>query len=186
SLFLFACQSGGNKESNNKQQKTKEQPLAKAPVFNADSAYHYIEKQVSFGPRIPNTQAHKACANWLISKMKSFADQTTIQRATINSLNNAYKSVNIIGHFNPDAKERILLLAHWDTREFADAVPETADQHFDGADDGGSGVGALLEIARQLEKEKPKIGVDILFTDIEDAGVNNNANSWGLGTQYWS
>ncbi len=186
SFFLFACQSGGNKDANKKQKETKEQPLVKAPTFNADSAYHYIEKQVSFGPRIPNTQAHKECADWLISKMKSFANKTTVQRATINSLGNAYKSVNIIGHFNPNAKERILLLAHWDTREFADAVKETANQHFDGADDGGSGVGALLEIARQLEKENPKIGVDILFTDVEDAGVDNKANSWGLGTQYWS
>src|SRR5699024_5577473 len=91
-----------------------------------------------------------------------------------------------IGHFNPKAKERILLLAHWDTRKYADADPKTSKTHFDGADDGGSGVGALLEIARQLHLHRQGLGVDILFTDVEDAGVDNDASSWGLGTQYWA
>src|SRR5699024_7590873 len=145
--------------------------LAPAPSFNADSAYAYVKKQVSFGPRIPNTPAHAACAKWLIYKMKEFADSVTIQHTTVSVLGKPYKCINIIGHFNPKAKDRILLLAHWNTREYADADPKTAHEHFDGADDGGSGVGLLLEIARELHLKHPKVGIDLLLTDVEDMGV---------------
>lgn len=159
---------------------------AVVPSFDADSAYQYVKKQVDFGPRIPGTPAHEACAGWLTSKLKSFADSVTIQRTSVSTHGKTYPCVNIIGHFNPQNKERILLLAHWDTRAFADADSATKDQHFDGADDGGSGVGVLLELARQMHLKKPSLGIDILFTDVEDAGLEGDDNSWGLGTQYWA
>ena len=61
-----------------------------------------------------------------------------------------------------------------------------------GANDGGSGVGVLLEIARNINLKNPKIGVDIIFFDAEDYGQPENSNyplmqdSWCLGSQYWS
>lgn len=181
-ISLYACHPS-NKEAN---QKTAVEYNAIVPSFNADSAYHYVKKQLSFGPRIPNTPAHKKAADWMISKMKSFADSVTVQRTPVSTHGKTYQCINIIGHFNPQAKERILLLAHWDTRAFADADSATKDQHFDGADDGASGVAVLLELARQMHLKKPSIGVDILLTDVEDAGLENDDSSWGLGTQYWA
>lgn len=185
SLLLAACHSNsGNKGSG-------EQPASSAPVtvmgsFNADSAYQYVKKQVDFGPRIPNTSAHDACADWIIMKMRSLADSVTVQRTTVSTHGKSYRCINVTGHFNPAAASRVLVLAHWDTRAFADADPKTSDQHFDGADDGASGVGVLLEIARQLKEQPTQLGVDLLCTDVEDAGVEGDDNSWGLGTQYWS
>lgn len=181
--FFSACHSDSSKQDKQSRQL---QPLAPAPSFNADSAYHYISRQVAFGPRIPNTEAHAQCAEWMIDKMESYADTVTVQRTRVSTHGKSYKCINVIGHFNPEAKERILLLAHWDTRAFADAVEATKDQHFDGADDGASGVGVLFEIARQLKIKNPGIGVDILLTDVEDAGLNDDPNSWCLGTQYWA
>jgi len=60
-----------------------------------------------------------------------------------------------------------------------------------GANDGASGVGILLEVARCLSVKKPAVGVDILLLDLEDFGAHNNwrgasEDSWGLGSQYWS
>lgn len=181
-LMVYSCHSGNKKQT----QSAEPAPLAPAPAFNADSAYAYVGQQVAFGPRIPNTTAHQKCADWMIQNMRAFADSTTVQTASVSTQGNTYKCINIIGHFNPAAKERILLLAHWDTRAFADADENTKDQHFDGADDGASGVGVLLEAARQFHLKDPGIGVDILLTDVEDMGVENDANSWGLGTQYWA
>lgn len=184
-ITAFLSCNSGNK--NNKQAQTRElPPLAPAPSFNADSAYRFVENQVAFGPRIPNTTAHAETAAWLIAKLTAYADTVTVQRTTVSTHGTSYKCVNIIGHFNPVSKERILLLAHWDTRAYADAVETTKDEHFDGADDGASGVGVLLEIARQLSLKDPGIGIDILLTDVEDAGVDKDPNSWGLGTQYWA
>lgn len=61
----------------------------------------------------------------------------------------------------------------------------------DGADDGGSGVGALLEIARQIGQKAPGIGIDIIFFDAEDYGTpefvtDYTPDSWCLGTQFWA
>lgn len=53
------------------------------PVFQTDSAYAYTAKQVSFGPRIPNTPAQQKCADWLIAQLKPLADTVYIQRTTV-------------------------------------------------------------------------------------------------------
>jgi Zn-dependent M28 family amino/carboxypeptidase len=99
---------------------------------------------------------------------------------------------NIIGSFFPENTRRILLAAHWDSRPFADQDPNPAnrDKPIDGANDGASGVGVLLEIARQLKEKTPEIGVDIIFFDSEDWGTHNSQNEtgdwWCLGSQHWA
>lgn len=183
-LLLISCH---NQSSQQESQGEKAEAIVPVSVsFNGDSAYAYVKKQVDFGPRIPNTPAHDRCADWYITQLKGWADSVTVQRADVSTHGNTYHCINIIGHFNPQAKTRILLLAHWDTRAFADADKATSNKHFDGADDGGSGVAVLLEIARQLHAKKPTVGVDLLLTDVEDAGIEGDDSSWGLGTQYWA
>lgn len=158
------------------------------PEFNADSAYAFIETQVSFGPRVPGTPAHAFTARWLISKLKSYCDTVYVQDGRMLDANRQpMPIINIIGSFKPDAKERILLAAHWDTRPMADEDSERPTEPADGANDGGSGVGVLLEIARQLHKKQPQLGIDIIFFDAEDGGTQGGSIlSWCLGSQYWS
>ena len=61
SFALLSCGAKGTKETGNMPE-IKKQPIASAvPDFNADSAYAYVANQVAFGPRVPNTAAHKAC-----------------------------------------------------------------------------------------------------------------------------
>ena len=98
---------------------------------------------------------------------------------------------NILGRINPGNKDRILFVAHYDTRPWADCEedPELHSTPIPGANDGGSGVGVMLEMARQLGKTAPGIGVDLLFVDVEDygqsAGFGNHDDTWCLGTQEW-
>lgn len=184
SLLLFSCHNPSSQEESGGKKASAVEAIDIA--FNADSAYAYVKKQVDFGPRIPNTASHDQCAGWLIAQMGKWSDTVTVQRTQVSTHGNNYRCINITGHFNPQAETRILLLAHWDTRAFADADKATLDKHFDGADDGASGVGVLLEIARQLHLRKPAIGVDLLLTDAEDVGVEGDDSSWGLGTQYWA
>ena len=161
----------------------------KIPKFDRDSAYAYVAKQVSFGPRVPNTDAHKACKTWLSAKLKEFGATVIEQDFTATAYTGTvFNSTNIIGQFNPDRKRRILLGAHWDSRMMADKDDERQDEAIDGADDGASGVGALLEIARQINKNGIDIGIDIIFFDAEDNGEDNGENSysWCLGSQYWA
>ena len=164
------------------------------PAFNADSAYRYVKEQVDFGPRVPNTAAHRACGDYLIGKLKQFGATVHVQEADLVAYDNTIlKARNIIGSFNPDNRRRVLLCAHWDSRPYADSERSKKKQREPilGANDGASGVGVLLEMARLMQQQAPAIGVDIIFFDAEDYGIptfykgNYKADTWCLGSQYW-
>lgn len=160
-------------------------PAQEVPAFNADSAYANVARQVAFGPRIANSEAHERCAQWLIDELTARgADTVMVQRANLPEFG---PMVNILGRFNSSAARRILLLSHWDSRPWADNDPNPANHSkpIDGANDGASGVGVLLEVARIIGKHSPHVGVDILFVDAEDAGNEGDDDSWARGTQYW-
>lgn len=164
-----------------------------APNFSADSAFKFVNEQVLFGPRVPNTKAHEACAKYLTNKLKDYCD--TVYNQPFIGLTydgKKLKSQNIIGSFGIHKSKRILLAAHWDSRPVADHDPDSTKwkQPIDGANDGASGVGILLEIARQLSIKNPEYGIDIVFFDAEDwgtpSGVQAEGDWWCLGSQYWS
>ncbi len=164
------------------------------PSFSSDSAYIYIQNQVDFGPRVPNTNAHEACAIYLSTTLRRFGAQVTEQKVKLTAFNgDILNSVNIVGSYNPKAANRILLMAHWDSRPWSDHDPDVKNRNVQviGANDGASGVGVLLEIARNLSGLKKDLGVDIVFFDAEDYGApsdfrGESENSWCLGSQYWS
>lgn len=173
---------------------TKDEKLVIVPVFNADSAYQYVKNQVDFGPRVPNSPAHKLCATYLSASLKSFGAKVVEQKADLQAYNGTIlKATNIIGSYNIESKTRILLCAHWDSRPISDhdSNPQNFNKPVLGANDGASGVGVLLEMARVFGKNAPNVGIDIVFFDAEDYGApenfaGNSENSWCLGSQYWS
>ena len=161
------------------------------PDFNRDSALMFVSKQVDFGPRRPNSTGHVACKKWLVAQLKGYGAEVIEQNFDAKAYTGeVLKSTNIIGQFNPAATRRIILAAHWDTRHIADqdADPANKKKPILGADDGGSGVGVLLEVARQMQIKQPDLGVDIILFDAEDFGNDggNDASSWCLGSQYWA
>lgn len=164
------------------------------PVFSPDSAYYHIQKQVDFGYRIPNTAAHRACADYLATALRTYGATVIEQRAQLRAFDGTMlDAVNIIGSYNQQAKARVLLFAHWDTRPWSDHDPVEANRNIPvlGANDGASGVGVLLELARLIQQQAPAVGVDIIFFDAEDYGApesfkGNAQDSWCLGSQYWA
>ena len=176
--------------------KVESQPVKQqnVPAFDADSAWVFVENQVKFGPRVPNSEAHVACGNYLTSELKRFGAQVYEQEATLTAYNGTQlKAKNIIGSYNPENSKRGLLFAHWDSRPYADHDKDPANHKkpIDGADDGASGVGVLLEMARQFSIKSPAIGIDIIFFDAEDYGTPEfvkeyKENTWCLGAQFWA
>lgn len=165
------------------------------PEFNADSAYLFVQRQVEFGPRVPNTPAHRECAAYLAGKLRQYTPNVVEQQGRVRAYDGTVLNFNnIIASFQPEAKTRILLCAHWDSRPYADHDPDPNFHRtpIDGANDGASGVGVLLEIARHLNFSPTRIGVDIIFFDAEDYGPPEDTQTqggneeWGLGSQYWS
>lgn len=195
-LAIISMGAGCGNQSNRKAnvQKKETLPPLPTPEFNADSAYAYIQKQVEFGPRVPNTEAHEACAQWLTNKMKELGANVVVQEGKVTAFDNSVLSIkNIIAQFQPEKNDRILLFAHWDTRPFADHDPDPAKRNnpIDGANDGASGVGVLMEIARHLKSHPTHPGIDIIFFDAEDYGIPDHLDipykqdTWCLGSQYW-
>ncbi|TDQ15127.1 peptidase M28-like protein [Algoriphagus boseongensis] len=166
------------------------------PSFNADSAYAFVQKQVDFGPRIPGTSGHSNTKAWIIQKIEAYGmsvQTQDFQAKTYDGL--TWNLTNIIASYNPQATKRILLAAHWDSRRIADKDTERMNEPIDGANDGASGVGVLLEIARTIAAQglKPEVGIDFIFFDGEDDGepeqasMRNNSQIWWChGSQYWS
>ena len=194
-MALCSC---GQRSSNAQPETVTEvkQATVTAPAFNADSAYAYIDRQVAFGYRVPNMPDHKACGDYLAAELKRFGAQVYEQEMTLTAYDGTKLDCrNIIGSFNPEQEKRILLFAHWDTRPYSDEDPNPANHRkpIDGADDGASGVGVLLEIARQIGMKAPNVGIDIAFFDAEDYGVpefakeqyGNTSDTWCLGSRFW-
>jgi len=190
-IFAGAC----GRNSNATQQNTNQtQTTDVLGAFNADSAYSYIDHQVAFGPRVPGSEAHRQCRDWLIASLKRFgADTVYVQDAQIKAYNGDKLPItNIIACYNSGASKRVLLAAHWDSRPWADKAFNANDstKPVPGANDGGSGVGVILELIRNLAQNRPKVGVDFILFDAEDYGesgtFDSNSESWCLGSQYWA
>jgi len=192
-LLLFSC---WRKKENNDKQVINHVAI---PRFNSDSCFLFVETQIKYGPRIPNSEAHENAGKYLVNKLKRYGAQVNTQEFTATTYDGQMISLkNITAGFFPKNQNRILLLAHWDTRPFSDKDPVYPKKKFEGANDGASGVAVLLEIARLLSiSPPPNVGIDIIFFDGEDWGEPMNstnttppANSgleswWCLGSQYW-
>lgn len=202
SVFWSCDSKNGTKEKPTVSAHKPESIEPESPPFSADSAFKFTAAQVAFGPRIPNSEAHRRAGDYLIFKLKKFGAEVTVQEFEMMAFTGEMlKMRNIIGTINPAAKKRIMLSAHWDTRPWADKDYQRKNEPIDGANDSASGVGILLEIARVISqaKEKPNVGVDIVLFDGEDYGydestqshlvnrlANSGTDSWCLGSQYWA
>lgn len=163
-------------------------PVALPVTFNADSALSYAGKQTGFGPRVPNTEAHRRCGEWLSQTLRSRGASVEEQNVTLTAFDGTpLKARNILARFNPKSEKRILLMAHWDSRPWADQDPDESKRRnpVDGANDGASGTAVLLELARLIQQKAPAVGVDILLLDAEDWGEESNDESWALGAEYF-
>ena len=189
---MTACGSSGSTSSISPQDGQDTAATATVPgygQYDGGSALELCRQQCEFGPRVPGTTAHARCAEWLLTTLQASCDTVILQTGTVQTATEGQLGIkNIIGVINPEASQRLLLLAHWDTRPWADNDPDEANhtKPVMGANDGASGVGVLLQLAKQLKQAGTSLGVDILLVDAEDMGVDDNEESWALGTQYWA
>lgn len=186
---MQSCQQ--EKASNQSVKRTSKQSV-EIPQFNADSAYQYIQDQVDFGPRYLSSPGWDQCGDYLVKKLLNYTPHVQEQNTDITTYDGkSHRLRNVIASFSPEKNNRILLCAHWDTRHVADYDDERQDEPIMGANDGGSGVGVLIEVARLLSQQESRMGIDIILFDAEDYGNPDNssvnsASSWCIGSKYWS
>ena len=169
---------------------------ASIPEFSGDSAYTYTERQCGFGPRVLGSEAHEKCGQYIMSEFRRFGCRTFAQNAEfVRYDGKSFKGYNIIAQTNPSAAYRIVICAHWDSRPWADQDSDPAKRHLPvmAANDGASGVGVMIELARLLQKDTVAYGVDFICFDAEDMGTpaweksdGDDSDTWCLGSQHWA
>lgn len=194
---LLVCACGGGTK------KVEDKPLNAAPSFAGDSAMAYIKAQCDFGPRVPGSEAHRLCGDYIAAQFAGYGLAVTEQKALLTAWNGDRLPMrNIIASLHPEAKSRLLVTAHWDSRPWADNDPDPANHHTAvmGANDGASGVAVMLEMARTLTSfdgecgvARGDIGIDFICFDCEDYGraqwsdvEDESGETWALGAQHWA
>ena len=191
-LILFSC---GNKK-NTPIIPEEDTITANIPTFCEDSALQIVQKQCDFGPRTMGSEAHEKCGKYIVSEFRRFGCKVSLQKAIFIRYDGVkMKGYNIIASVYPKAQKRMMICTHWDSRPWCDHDPDSTKWHEPvlAANDGASGVGVLLEIARVLQKDSLNYGVDLVCFDAEDVGTpewlskeQNDDDTWCLGAQYWA
>jgi hypothetical protein len=182
-IFFISCSNGDTNRLNFEEQGRN------VPEFNADSAYHFVERQVNFGPRNPNSKGHQQAKKYYLNTLQQYAGSRYVYAQDFTAKGyggDTLELSNIIASFNPQSNDRIMLCAHWDTRPRADKDSTNPEKPILGADDGASGVGMLLEFARLFKDNPPPIGVDIVLFDGEDYGKEGDTSKYFLGSRHWA
>lgn len=158
--------------------------------FDGQAALSYAAAQVAFGPRVPGTEGHARTAAWLDTLLRARADTVVAQRWNhVTRTGDSIPLVNFVARFNPASTQRLLFVAHWDTRPRSDgpgAAPADSATPVPGANDGASGVAVLLGVADALAALPPAIGVDLLFVDGEDYGIFAEKDDVLIGSRYYA
>lgn len=158
------------------------------PKFSGEQAYKHIEEQVAFGPRNPNSEGAARALDFFKDFFEKRCDKLELQNFLYTGYENERLNLtNVIAKFNPEAKRRIILCAHWDTRPWADKDKDESkrDKPILGANDGGSGTGVLMEIASILKENPVDYGVDIILFDGEDYGKEADLDNFCIGSKYF-
>ncbi len=168
--------------------------------FSGDSAYAYVAGQVAFGPRVPGSDAHHDCVQYIGRTLERLGAKVEIQTGEVQRYDGEWQHVaNICAHLEADSAYRnekaILLCAHYDSRPWADQEEDYSQRMIPipGANDGASGVGVLMEVARQWQLlDEHKRPIEIVLFDCEDMGTpafytgQQRNHTWCLGAQLWA
>ncbi len=161
-------------------------PVACAERFTVDGerALARVQHQVEAGPRIAGTPANAAIRDWIAAEATRLGGRIERQSFTDTTTGRPLQVTNVIARFGPATGRRLALCAHFDTRPWSDRDPDPAmrDRPVPGANDGGSGVAVLLEVAELMAKRPPPVGVDLVFFDAEDLGTDQAPDQFCLGS----
>jgi hypothetical protein len=141
-------------------------------TFDAARAMRYLEDICKIGPRMSGTDGMKKQQDLLEAHFQSLADRITWQRfdATQKSVRRPVSMANLVVSWRPELKRRVLICSHYDSRPHADQEqdPRRWRLPFVSANDGGSGVALLMELANYMRGMKTSVGVDFVLFDGEE------------------
>jgi len=166
--------------------RTRNLTLAEIP-FDGARAYEYLQQVCAIGPRQSGSAGMQEQQKLLVRHFQELGATVRLQefRARHPVTGAAVPIANLIAQWHPERKERILLCAHYDTRPFPDRDRNDPQGTFIGANDGGSGVAVLMEMARHMPGLPGRCGVDFVLFDAEEL-VFNERDPYFIGSEYFA
>ncbi|MEX0718763.1 MAG: M28 family peptidase [Planctomycetaceae bacterium] len=163
-----------------------------APRLEAGRAFGYLTRICNIGPRVSGTTGMTRQQRMIQQHMSDLGGKVGYQSfdAPHPLTGRPVRLDNMVVTWNPEAKQRVLLACHYDTRPFPDQDPRNPRGRFIGANDGASGVALFMELAHHMRKIDLPYGVDFVFFDAEELiYVENDGSTRGeyfLGSTYFA
>lgn len=157
-------------------------------AFDEDRAYGYLEQIVGFGPRPSGSEGMQRQQAYLVEHFTGAGAEVELQEFETRHPETGERVVmaNLIARFRPTATKRYLLCAHYDTRPFPDRDSTNPRGVFVGANDGGSGTAALMEMAHHVASLPESIGIDLVLFDGEEFVFDSQRDPYFLGSTYFA
>ena len=158
---------------------------AARPAADGERMMERVRHQVAMGPRVVGSASQRAVREWIVAELSRLGGRVESQVFVDSTLGRPLALANLIGRFGPEGGRRVVLCAHYDSRPWCDEDPDTSFHRVpvQGANDGGSGVSVLLEVAERMRRTPPPVGVDLVFFDGEDLGTRERPDWFCLGSK---
>lgn len=156
--------------------------------YKPDRAFGYLTALCDLGPRPSGSSQMKRQQQSLTKFFQSQGAAVKMQSFEIRHPETgvAVGMSNLIASWYPTRPKRFLFCAHYDTRPFPDRDPDNPQGVFVGANDGASGVAALMELAHQLTVLPADVGVDIVLFDGEEFVFEQGRDDYFLGSTFFA
>ena len=149
-------------------------------ITDGDQALHHVRKLVEIGARPSGSPGFDKARTYIVDQLKALGLTAEIDRFPAETRRGPIEMSNIRCEIPGTTKSVCLILTHYDTKKMD--AKNTQGLEFVGANDGGSGVGILLELARHYSKEKPPMSLRLLFVDGEET---QGSIEWNESDALW-
>lgn len=155
--------------------------------FNGARAYEYLKQLCAIGPRPSGSPGMARQQELLEEHFQKLGGEVGFQRFQYRHPvdGSAVPIGNLIVHWRPDRKERILLCAHYDTLPYPMLDPVNPKGRFVGANDGASGTALLMEMAHIIPELETRYGIDFVLFDAEEF-IFREKDRFFVGSEYFA
>ncbi len=167
------------------------QPAPAERPFDAGRSMTYLKDLCKIGTRISGSAGMKKQQELLKKHFEALGGKVEMQEFTAvqNSRPNQQVAMaNMIVKWHPERTRRVILCSHYDTRPKADEEkdPRKQEQPFLSANDGGSGVALLMELAHHMKNLPTEVGVDFVFFDGEEYIFDRDHDKYFFGSEHFA
>lgn len=163
-------------------------PAVQIP-FDGRRAIRYLEDICKIGPRISGSDGMRKQQELIKKHFEDHGGKVTYQRfqAKQRSVRQPVEMVNVIASWHPERERRVIICCHYDTRPIADQEPDRNDwrKPFVSANDGGSGVAFMMELAHHMKGLETQVGVDFVIFDGEEYIFDSEVDQYFFGSEHF-